>query len=445
MKITKLGSATVIIESNGISILCDPWLIDGIYYGSWCNFPPIPVKDLNFDNIDYIYLSHIHPDHFDPKTMALLSKDIPVLIHRYHRNFLKVNIERLGFKTIELENGKPYKLSDEVEMFIFAADDCDPAVCGHMFSCITNELQGSLQLDSLCVVKDNEHVLVNANDCPYRIAENTLKRVKMLFPEIDFALVGYTSASLYPHCLMDYTEKEMKAGISKAIKHGFDTGLNTLKALRPAFYMPFAGTYILGGFEYKKNKNLPLPEIQDAVKYFQNEEVIKEAGCRPILLTFNASFDIGTSEQTKEYVPVDVKERAQYIEGVASKFKYTFESELFPSNQELLSLFEIATGRLKRKQQEIGFFEDVNIVFDVNDNKFISLNLSNAKPVVLSTMDGLQNYQRFKLDTRLLEMALKGPRFASWNNIEIGALLSFARKPDIYRIDIHTLLNSLHV
>ena len=92
MKITKLGSATVIIESNGISILCDPWLIDGIYYGSWCNFPPIPVKDLDFDNIDYIYLSHIHPDHFDPKTMALLSKDIPVLIHRYHQNFLKVNI-----------------------------------------------------------------------------------------------------------------------------------------------------------------------------------------------------------------------------------------------------------------------------------------------------------------------------------------------------------------
>jgi len=144
----------------------------------------------------------------------------------------------------------------------------------------------------------------------------------------------------------------MKAGISKARRVGIDTGLKTLKALRPAFYMPFAGTYILGGSEYKKNKNLPLPEIQDAVKYFQNEEMIKEAGCRPILLNFNASFDIGTRGQTKEYVPVDVKERAQYIEGVASKFKYTFESERFSSNQELLSLFEIATGRLKRKQEE---------------------------------------------------------------------------------------------
>ena len=42
-------------------------------------------------------------------------------------------------------------------------------------------------------------------------------------------------------------------------------------------------------------------------------------------------------------------------------------------------------------------------------------------------------------------MALKGPRFANWINIEIGALLSFARKPDVYRNDIHTLLNSLHV
>ncbi len=195
----------------------------------------------------------------------------------------------------------------------------------------------------------------------------------------------------------------------------------------------------------RKIKNRPHSEIQDAVKYFQNDEAIKEADCTPVLLNFNASFDIGTQEQTKEYVPVDVKERARYIEEVASKFKYTFETELFPSNYELLSLFKIATERLKKKQQEIGFFENVNIVFDVNDNKFISLDLSNAKPVVLSTMDGLHNYQRFKLDTRLLKMALKGPRFANWNNIEIGALLSFARKPDIYRIDIHTLLNSLHV
>jgi hypothetical protein len=60
-------------------------------------------------------------------------------------------------------------------------------------------------------------------------------------------------------------------------------------------------------------------------------------------------------------------------------------------------------------------------------------------------MDGLQNYQRFKLDARLLRMALKGPKFVNWINIEIGALLSFARKPDVYRNDIHTLLNSLHV
>jgi len=40
---------------------------------------------------------------------------------------------------------------------------------------------------------------------------------------------------------------------------------------------------------------------------------------------------------------------------------------------------------------------------------------------------------------------LLGPRYANWNNIEIGALLDFSRKPDIYRMDVHTLINSLHV
>ena len=60
MKITKLGSATVIVDTGDAKILTDPWLVDGAYYGSWCNYPPIPIKQINFKQIDFIYVSHIH-------------------------------------------------------------------------------------------------------------------------------------------------------------------------------------------------------------------------------------------------------------------------------------------------------------------------------------------------------------------------------------------------
>ena len=73
MKVTKLGSA-IIVECEDTKILCDPWLSDGIYFGSWCNFPPIDLNVLDFSDINAVFVSHIHPDHFDYKTMELIPK-----------------------------------------------------------------------------------------------------------------------------------------------------------------------------------------------------------------------------------------------------------------------------------------------------------------------------------------------------------------------------------
>ena len=98
MKITHLNGACELIEANGVKILTDPWLVDGEYYGAWCVYPPI--NDFNMsslDGVDYIYISHIHPDHLSPLTLQRLNKHIPVLIHKFPTQFVKLNIERLGF------------------------------------------------------------------------------------------------------------------------------------------------------------------------------------------------------------------------------------------------------------------------------------------------------------------------------------------------------------
>ena len=48
MKITHLNSACQLIESNGVKILIDPWLVDGEYYGSWYTFPSLNDFDPEF-------------------------------------------------------------------------------------------------------------------------------------------------------------------------------------------------------------------------------------------------------------------------------------------------------------------------------------------------------------------------------------------------------------
>ena len=126
---------------------------------------PIPIKQINFKQIDFIYVSHIHPDHFDIKTFEFIPKDIPVLIHSFEKKFLKANIERIGFKAIELPNGESFQLSNQSSITIFACDNCDPSLCGHMFGCIPSNIKGSMQLDTLAVIKNEKFTLVNTNDC----------------------------------------------------------------------------------------------------------------------------------------------------------------------------------------------------------------------------------------------------------------------------------------
>lgn len=445
MKITKLGSATVIIETGNTKILCDPWLIDGAYYGSWCYYPPIEIEKCNFNDIDYVYISHIHPDHLDPKTMKFIDCSIPVIIHRFHQNFLKRNIERLGFNVIELENGVSFSLTKEAKITIFAADNCDPSVCGRIFGCTNKDVKGSMQIDSLCVVEDKDFVVVNTNDCPFGISKQALQEVKSRYGKIDFALIGYSSASLYPHCMMDYTQAEMELGKQHARNKGLMSGLNTLSVLQPEYYMPFAGTYILGGSNYKKNSNIPFAEMTDVIDWLQTELYIKHIESTPVLLNFSEHFCLTSKKQSKPYKPIDPVSRNTYIETTAKHFRFDFEDDVYPDNEELFQLFSKAMPRLKKKQSEVSLFEDINLVFDINEKKFVVINLLNLTPEIISDITDFENYHRFKIDARLLKRALMGPHLASWDNIWAGSHLDFARKPDIFRFDLHILINSMFV
>ena len=121
MNITQYRSSTYILELEGKKILFDPWLVNGEYYGSWYQYPEYNL-DQNLDKfkVDYICITHIHPDHFSRKTLSRLNKEIPILILKYSLPFLKKNIERLGFNVIEIENGKKI-IIDNLELFFFCS------------------------------------------------------------------------------------------------------------------------------------------------------------------------------------------------------------------------------------------------------------------------------------------------------------------------------------
>ena len=65
MKIKYIYSACIEVKTKDLTILCDPWFTDGVYHGTWYQYPKVNPFEI-IDEPDIVYISHIHPDHYDP-------------------------------------------------------------------------------------------------------------------------------------------------------------------------------------------------------------------------------------------------------------------------------------------------------------------------------------------------------------------------------------------
>ena len=443
MKTTYLQNASVIIENSGEKILCDPWLIDGCYYGAWHHYPKFNFIEKEYDDIDYIYISHIHPDHFDVRTMSKLKKDIPVLIHQFPQKFLKENIEKLGFRVEEIPHNKRTKL-DKTWINIFAADDCNPEVCSRVFACnFGNNKFGTNQIDTFSIIDNDEQVIVNSNDCPFEIGENTARKIKEEYDEIDLLLVGYTGASDYPCSYnLSLDEKEKEAS-KKKIKR-LNNAVDYIKIFNPKYYLPFAGRYVLGAKLTSLMKYKGESTLDEGINYLsQKIDQQKNIG---IALNIKSYFDLDTKSMSEQYIPENENEKEDYIKNFLSKLKLDYENDEYPNLESILKLVPKAYERFERHRKMINYSVDTNILIQL-DSKNILLITVNGNGFKIIETEQVKNYSKYlklSLDTRLLYKILLNPKKAHWNNAEIGCHILWERVPNEYDRSLMYCLNFFH-
>ncbi|MDQ1520382.1 MAG: UDP-MurNAc hydroxylase [Actinomycetota bacterium] len=120
MRITFLGHVGLFVETQHGSVLCDPWFTPA-YFGSWFPFPRNDGLDLEpLRTPDYLYLSHLHRDHFDRAFLAGVDKRARVLLPDFEVPYLERELRDLGFTSfVQTRHGEPVDL-DGLSVTIFA-------------------------------------------------------------------------------------------------------------------------------------------------------------------------------------------------------------------------------------------------------------------------------------------------------------------------------------
>jgi UDP-MurNAc hydroxylase len=98
MRVTGTGHAGLHIDTPAGTILCDPW-VNPAYFASWFPFPDNSQLDWErLGRVDYLYVSHLHRDHFDPEHLRRwVSKDATVLLPDYPTDELETALRGAGF------------------------------------------------------------------------------------------------------------------------------------------------------------------------------------------------------------------------------------------------------------------------------------------------------------------------------------------------------------
>ncbi len=247
MEFQILSHAGLLVKNKpGKSLICDPWLVGSSYWRSWWNYPPVSPTLVNSLQPDFIYLTHIHWDHFHGDSLKKFRSDIPIIVPKGNYTRMKDDLFYLGYSNIiELKHGEPLQL------------DKDFSITSYQFWVF---------LDSALLIECDGVKLLNLNDSKHMGL--TLKQITRNHHPIDFVFRSHSSANERlsyeivdePHAAVDDLDRYIKEFAQ------------TTKATKAKYAIPFASNHChLHKDSFHFNKYIQHPLLVE--EYFKQQQI----------------------------------------------------------------------------------------------------------------------------------------------------------------------------
>jgi UDP-MurNAc hydroxylase len=416
IRVTYYYSACVGLWTPDLSILCDPWFSEGIYDGAWYAFPRLENPLERIGSYDTIYLSHIHPDHYDPDFLRTYRSRFPkasIVIGDRQPNYLSRKLHADGF---EHQSVRTRQIGDS-EIGIFP-----------------NRI-GSAPVDTALVVKHGGHAVVNMNDNPYDPEQLDAIRHFAGSAEIRIALLPYAGAGPYPQTY--YTDSKTLASKAAEKKQDFFERYEGLRsALGARVNIPFAGQYILGGKLAALNRHRGVSDAAEILGRDSTAVVLADGG--------DAQIDTASLQPSRaRTVPYPTEEMERAIAAIADR-PLAYESHFadlptkaIPFSRLLPAAYEHAVTRSSAEHSYIFAIRAGDRWFVCDACKKDAFCEFRSEPPTEEPRSEIE------IDARYLFGLVTG--VYHWNNAEVGSLFRVRRVPDRYDPDAQNFLNFFHL
>lgn len=177
MKLRLVAHASVLIEAAGSVIWTDPWLGGKVFNNSWSLLAP-PAWDPSWlEQVDFVWVSHEHPDHFHLPTLrdlpAAFKRRVTVLFQELPSDKLPQAFARLGYANVQLLRHRALvDLRPGLQVYCYQVGQMDSVL--------------AVMSEGTCLVNVND-AEADANDC--RIIRGDLGPAQVVLNQ--FSLAGY--------------------------------------------------------------------------------------------------------------------------------------------------------------------------------------------------------------------------------------------------------------
>lgn len=260
MQVRFVNHAAFICEQANVRLMCDPWLYGSAFNDGWDLICKTRFAAREFEDIQYLWFSHEHPDHFSPRVLL----DIPEATRRAITVLYKPTSDgkvlgfckKIGFRTRELESGKTTELGPGLRV------RCRPVPLN----------------DSWLLIESDDCRVLNLNDAVVHSAQG-LRQLRKEVGELDVLFTQFNYAAWRGN----REDTEMRRADAKK-KLGIMT--RQVQHLAPKFTVPFAS---FSYFSHEENfhtndaANTPSMALQ----------AIAAAGSVPVLLYPDDRWQVG--------------------------------------------------------------------------------------------------------------------------------------------------------